>query len=80
MQSENLLSCFSLTQTPKQNILDGIMINEVYDVNILDKLINSNLLKEKFHNPYVKYENEKAQLLRYKELYNGKYSFQFYNW
>ena len=67
---------FSLELVEKDNILNNIIINEVYSMNILDKLINSSLLKEEFHNPYVVYENEKTQLLRYKELYdhNNGYS------
>jgi hypothetical protein len=64
-----------LTLTPKSNILEGIIIKEYYDINTLDKLINSNLLLEKFHNPYVTYKNEKTQLLRYKDLYNNNYSY-----
>ena len=67
-------SFLSLILIQQPSILNGIIINEVYDVNVLDKLINSNLLKEKIKNPYVKYENEKIQLIKYKELYNGYYS------
>ena len=37
-----------LTLTPKSNIFEDIVIKEYYDINTLDKLINSNLLTISF--------------------------------
>ncbi len=49
--------------------LDKLTLYEPVDVKILDKLINSDLLKVEFHNPLCKgYENEKQLLLSYKKL------------
>ena len=54
--------------------LDKLTLYEPIDIKILDKLINSDLLKVEFHNPLCKgYENEKQLLLSYKKLIkNGK--------
>jgi P4 family phage/plasmid primase-like protien len=51
------------------NKLNGLVVNEIINMNILDKLINSSLLQEKVNNPLCKYQNEKKQLKKYKELY-----------
>ena len=46
-----------------------LILIEPIDINILNKLINSDLLKIVFHNPLCKgYENEKQYLLCYKKL------------
>jgi len=58
----------SLNLSQISSILDGITCYEKIDIFILDKLINSNLLKETFHNPFISYQNEKTQLIKYKEL------------
>ena len=54
--------------------IDKLTLYEPIDVTILNKLINSDLLKTVFHNPLCKgYENEKQYLLCYKKLVkNGK--------
>jgi phage/plasmid-associated DNA primase len=69
MSQEN---CLNLTLTRSKNILDGITLYEPVDVSILDKLINSHLLRGselyeqfKFNN---KFKTEKQQLLKYREL------------
>lgn len=55
------------------SILDNFETHEYIDIKKLDKLINSSLLKDTFNNPFVKYGNEKKQLLAYKQLFkNGK--------
>jgi hypothetical protein len=49
--------------------LDKLTLYEPIDIKVLDKLINSDLLKVEFHNPLCKgYENEKQLLLSYKKL------------
>jgi P4 family phage/plasmid primase-like protien len=59
----------NLTLNFQSSILDGITLKENIDVNVLDKLINSTLLKETFNNPMAKiYHTEKNQLIKYKEL------------
>lgn len=64
---------FDIKLSHQTTILDGITCYEKIDVNILDKLINSTLLKDNFKNPFVHYATEKIQLLKYKELIrNGK--------
>lgn len=65
----------SLTLEPRETILNGIVLNEPIDLSILDKLINSTLIKETFNNPMCKklYTSEKIQLEKYRELIvNGK--------
>ena len=50
----------NLTLNFKLSILDGIVLKENIDVNILQKLINSTLLKDSFNNPMAKiYHTEK---------------------
>ena len=44
----------NLTLKFQSSILDGITLKENIDVNILDKLINSSLLKCSFNNPMSK--------------------------
>jgi|688.fasta_scaffold63464_5 phage/plasmid-associated DNA primase len=72
MNSQNLLS---LQMSPSENLLDGITLYEPIDENILEKLINSTLLKDNFNNPFSTrfFTTEKQQLLKYKALIkNGK--------
>lgn len=61
----------SLTIAPKPNALDNLTLYEPNDILILDKLINSSLLKQSFNNKLsgVIYENEKQQLEKYKDLW-----------
>jgi len=59
----------NLTLTFQPSILDGIILKENIDINVLNKLINSSLLKESFNNPLSRiYKTEKNQLIKYKEL------------
>lgn len=68
-----MTNILNLKLSQEKSILDGITCYEKIDINILDKLINSNLLKDTFKNPFVNYSNEKNQLQHYKELIqNGK--------
>ena len=63
----NTFSNLQLTFQP--SILDGIILKENIDINVLNKLINSSLLKESFNNPLARiYKTEKNQLIKYKEL------------
>ena len=63
----NSFSNLQLTFQP--SILDGIILKENIDINVLNKLINSTLLKESFNNPLARiYKTEKNQLIKYKEL------------
>jgi len=69
------MNFLDLTIEPRETILDGIILNEPIDLSILDKLINSTLIKETFNNPICKkiYTSEKIQLEKYRELIvNGK--------
>jgi hypothetical protein len=59
----------NLTLNFQPSILNGITLKENIDINVLEKLINSSLLKETFNNPMAKiYHTEKNQLIKYKEL------------
>lgn len=60
----------SLTLTAVESTLNNITLHEPIDITILDKLINSDLLKDSFHNPTADllYSNEREQLLAYKKL------------
>ena len=55
---------------PQSNILDGLTLYEPVDVAVLDKLINSTLLRKEFNNKQagVIYENEKQQLVAYRKM------------
>jgi len=65
----------SLTLTPQTSILDGITLYEPIDTAVLEKLINSDLLKKTFNNPVSKqlYTTEKTHLTNYRSIIeNGK--------
>jgi len=64
------LNLLNLKISPSQNCLDGITLYEPIDENILDKLINSKLLKDNFNNPFSStfFSTEKQQLLKYKSI------------
>jgi len=50
--------------------LNKLTLYEPVDIKVLNKLINSDLLRVEFHNPLAKgYENEKSQLICYKKLF-----------
>jgi hypothetical protein len=70
----------SFNVKPQKNILDGITLYEPVDKSLLIKLINSDLLKKKFHNKISTkfYENEKKQLEAYLRLMkNGKIAVKY---
>jgi hypothetical protein len=62
---------YNLKLEPHKSVLNGLKLYENINMNKLDLLINSNLLKSEFK--YKKmtdlYNNEKKQLLKYKERY-----------
>ena len=65
----------NLELTFKSSVLDGITLKEKIDIDLLDKLINSNLLKETFNNPMSKiYKTEKHQLQKYRDLITDGYA------
>ena len=59
-----------LTLKSQKSSLDALTLKEKIDMEILDKLINSDLLKKTFHNPHSAkfYCNERDQLLDYRNL------------
>jgi len=59
----------SLYKAPKENILNGITLYETVDLQTLEKLINSDLLKKTFNNKICKvwHDNEKQQLEKYRD-------------
>ena len=69
----NKFDFFSLKLSKYDNILNNISINEVYDINILNKLIHSDLLLENCTIPYTNniISSEKIQLIKYRDLYNN---------
>lgn len=66
----------SLSLNFSKSILDGIELKEKVDIDLLDKLINSTLLKETFNNPISKiyYKTEKQQLEKYRDLITNGYA------
>jgi len=69
MESKNLIF-LNLTVEPKKNELVNIKLIEKIPTDILNLLINSSLLKDKFNNPFSSnsFDNEKQQLEKYKKL------------
>jgi len=65
---------FEFTLQPKKSVLDSIECNEPINIDYLDKLIHSDLLKLNFHNPFatMNYNNERQQLIAYRKLYDSK--------
>ena len=63
----------SLRKEAKPNCLNGITLYESVDLQVLEKLINSNLLKKTFNNQICKvwYDNEKQQLEKYRDKMIG---------
>jgi hypothetical protein len=64
------MPCPSLTLTAVESKLNNLTLHEDIDVSVLDKLINSDLLKDSFHNPTASllYSSEREQLQAYKKL------------
>jgi len=57
---------FSLSNL--SSVLDNITCYEHVNIELLDKLISSSLLKESCSNPLLSYCNERIQLLKYKKI------------
>ena len=69
-----------LTIQPSNSKLDKLKLIELINVDTLDSLINSSLLKQTFNNPCANtsYDNERQQLIKYKQLIqDGKASIQY---
>ena len=56
--------------TPSTTTISGITTKETVDVQMLNKLISSDLLKETFNNKYQSkiFKNELKQLMEYKKM------------
>jgi hypothetical protein len=65
---------FDFTLKPQQSVLNNIECYEPINIDYLDKLIRSDLLKTTFNSPFATYQhsNERKQLLEYKKLYDYK--------
>lgn len=65
---------FEITLKAQKSILDGKTCYEKINIEHLDKLIHSKLLKINFNNPFAqhRWSNELEQLMAYKELYDPK--------
>ena len=70
-----------ITLNYNPSILDNVELKEHVDTNVLDKLIHSTLLKNKFNNPMAKiHKTEKNQLIKHKKLItNDGYALVRYN-
>jgi hypothetical protein len=71
----------NLTITAQPSQLNGLTLKEPVSMDILDKLMRSDLLKETFHNPFAEYSNpnEYEQLKKYKKLIKNGYAYVKYN-
>lgn len=71
----------NLCVEPKKSILNGIICKEPIDIDILNKLISSDLLRENFNNPFAEYNNsnELEQLLKYESLITKGFAYVQYN-
>ncbi len=58
----------NLSANLRDSVLSNITLYETIDVPVLRLLMSSNLLKDTFRNPFVKYANEKKQLEAYEQL------------
>lgn len=62
-----------LRKEARPSCIDGLTLYETVDLQVLEKLINSNLLKKTFNNKIcqVWHENERQQLEKYREKMEG---------
>lgn len=68
----------NLTANLRDSVLSNITLYESIDESALKLLISSNLLKDTFRSPFVKFANEKKQLEAYAELIdNGQAKVQY---
>jgi hypothetical protein len=65
---------FEFTLKAQQSVLNNIECYEPINIDYLDKLIRSDLLKTTFNSPFAthNWSNERKQLLEYKKLYDYK--------
>lgn len=61
---------FELTLKPYENLLNGIVMYEPINKPLLEKLINSDLLKLTVKNPLSFFTNEKVMLEKYRDIIN----------
>jgi hypothetical protein len=63
----------TLTLAPVEPRIHDLTLNEPIDIEVLNKLISSDLLQSTFHNPTAEWEfrDEREQLLAYKALIKG---------
>jgi hypothetical protein len=75
------MSKIELSLKVQKSCLDGLVLKEKINIEILDKLLNSDLLKKTFHNPHssIYYCNEKDQLRDYKNLIKEGFAYVKYN-
>lgn len=75
------MDTLKLNITPRKSSLDNLELKEPIDVNLLDKLLSSSLLKQSFNNPMsgIYFDNEKEQLIRYKNLIKDGSAYVKYN-
>jgi hypothetical protein len=71
----------NLTITAKPSQLNNLTLKEPISMDILDKLMRSDLLKETFNNPFSEHShpNEYEQLKKYKKLIKNGYAYVKYN-
>lgn len=68
----------NLTANLRDSVLSDITLNETVDTSALKLLMSSNLLKDTFRSPFVKYANEKKQLEAYTQnITDGKAKVQY---
>lgn len=69
-----MTSKFEFTIQAQNSILNNIECYEPINIDYLNKLLHSDLLKSTFHNPFAgtKWSNERQQLIGYKKLYDEK--------
>jgi len=65
------MKTFKITQTP--TAISNITTKEMVDVQMLNKLISSDLLRETFNNKYLSkiFKNELKQIMEYKKMINS---------
>ena len=65
---------FEITLKAQKSVLNSIECYEPINIDYLNKLIHSNLLKLNFNNPFAaaRWCNEREQLIAYAKLYNEK--------
>lgn len=68
--AKKMIPKLNITVSAIKSALDNILCKEPIDIEILDKLISSDLLRENFHNPFSEYNNsnELEQLTKYRAL------------